>query len=196
MATTLNPGKAAESAAVDLSTTSREERARLVARLFQEHNRALVSFLRSKLHNEAEAREVAQEAYVRLLQLESPGVVSFLQAYLFKIAANIAVDRLRHHIVEERLAREAALLFDEADESASPERIYFARDELDQIWQEMSCLPEKCRQAFAMHVLQERTLNDVAAEMKLSSRMVRYYVARSMEVCKRIHDGRLKDAGP
>jgi RNA polymerase sigma-70 factor (ECF subfamily) len=181
---------AAEGGTVDFSSTTREERARLVSRLFQDHNRALVSFLRAKLHNEAEARDVAQEAYVKLLQLESPGVVSFLQAYLFKIATNIAIDRIRHHVVVERLAEEEGHLFDEADETASPERIHFARDELDHIWAAMGELPEKCKAAFAMHVLQERPQDEVAAALELSPRMVRYYVARGMEICKRVHDER------
>ncbi len=152
-----------KSPGVDLSATTREERARLVGRLFQEHNRALVSFLRAKLRNDQEAREVAQEAYVKLLQLESPGVVSFLQAYLFKIASNIAIDRIRHHIVGDRLAQEAALLFDEVDQTASPERTFLAQDELRRISEAMKDLPEKCRQAFALHVLLERPLTEVAA---------------------------------
>lgn len=194
MATNLSSGTPAESSAVDLSATSREDRARLVARLFQDHNRALVSFLRAKLHNDAEAREVAQEAYVKLLQLESPGVVRFLQAYLFKIATNIAIDRIRHHMVADRVAEEDAHFFDEADESASPERIHFARVELDRIWEAMGELSEKCKKAFAMHVLQERPQNEVAAELELSPRMVRYYVARGMEICKRVHDEQMKDA--
>lgn len=37
---------------IDLTEISREERARIVGRLFEEHNRALVSFLRAKLHND------------------------------------------------------------------------------------------------------------------------------------------------
>jgi RNA polymerase sigma factor (sigma-70 family) len=195
MAHSLDQAAAADSGTVDFSSTSREERARLVARLFQDHNRALVSFLRAKLHNEAEAREVAQEAYVKLLQLESPGVVSFLQAYLFKIATNIAIDRMRHHMVADRVAEEDAHFFDEADESASPERIHFARVELDRIWSAMGELPEKCKRAFAMHVLQERPQAEVATELGLSPRMVRYYVARGMELCKRVHDDHMKDAG-
>jgi RNA polymerase sigma factor (sigma-70 family) len=173
---------------VDLSGASREDRAEVVARLFREHNRALVSFLRAKLHNDHEAREVAQEAYVRLLQLESPGVVSFLQAYLFKIAANIAVDRIRHQVVRDRAMDESIALFDEADESASPERGMLAREELARISSAMQSLPSKCRQAFAMHVLQDRSLGEIAAEMKLSKRMVRYYIVRGLGICKSVRD--------
>lgn len=173
---------------VDLSGASREDRAEVVARLFREHNRALVSFLRAKLHNDHEAREVAQEAYVRLLQLESPGVVSFLQAYLFKIAANIAVDRIRHQVVRDRAMDESIALFDETDESASPERGLLAREELARISSAMQSLPSKCRQAFAMHVLQDRSLGEIAAEMKLSKRMVRYYIVRGLGICKGVRD--------
>lgn len=171
-------------APVDLSSADRAERARLVGELFREHNRALVSFLRTKLHNDQEAREVAQEAYVKLLQLESPGVVSFLQAYLFKIATNIAIDRIRHQAVGDRLAREQAHFFDEVDEAASPERKVLAQDELERISKAMESLPEKCRQAFALHVLQEHPVSEVAAEMKLTTRMVRYYVVRGLELCR------------
>ena len=176
-------------APIDLSAASREERAELVARLFREHNRALVSFLRAKLHNDHEAREVAQEAYVRLLQLDSPGVVSFLQAYLFKIAANLAVDRIRHQVVRDRTMDETAAVFEEADESSSPERGMLAREELRRVSAAMEGLPAKCRQAFAMHVLQDRPLAEIAAEMNLSKRMVRYYIVRGLAVCRNVRDG-------
>lgn len=183
------PHREARPSPVDLSAATSEDRAELVGRLFREHNRALVSFLRAKLHNDHEAREVAQEAYVRLLQLDSPGVVSFLQAYLFKIAANLAVDRIRHQVVRDRVTDESAAFFDEADESASPERGLLAREELTRISAAMQSLPSKCRQAFALHVLQDRPLAEIAAEMNLSKRMVRYYIVRGLEVCRSARDG-------
>src|ERR1051326_5478723 len=80
-----------------------QSRAPELARLFQAHNRQLVSFLVQRLGNEGEAREVAQEAYVRVLQLDQPGAVSFLRAYLYRTAANIAIDRIRHRQRAERL---------------------------------------------------------------------------------------------
>jgi len=58
-----------------------------VSELFRANNRALISFLLTHLSNEGEAREVAQEAYIKLLQLDRPEAVSFLRAYLFRIAS-------------------------------------------------------------------------------------------------------------
>src|ERR1700744_1585620 len=72
-----------------------ESRASVVERLFREHNEALIRFLRGRVGSHHEALEVAQEAYVRLLSLDQPGAVSYLRAFLFKTAANIAIDRRR-----------------------------------------------------------------------------------------------------
>lgn len=75
---------------------SPEDRGAAVARIFREHNRKLVGLLVTRLKNEQEAKEVAQEAYVKVLQLEpGRGAVSYLRSYLFKVAENLAIDRLR-----------------------------------------------------------------------------------------------------
>ena len=73
-----------------------------VERLFREYNQSLLRFLRSRVGSQHEAREIAQEAYVRLLKLDNPGAVSFLQAYLFKTAANIATERFSQRQTRDR----------------------------------------------------------------------------------------------
>src|SRR5688572_3765074 len=91
-----------------------------IAALFREHNEMLVQFLTGKLRSRQEAREVAQEAYVRILSLDSPGAVSFLRAFLFKTASNIAVDRIRHR---ERCPHTGDVsLFDEVPETRTPDK--------------------------------------------------------------------------
>jgi len=82
-----------------------------VSQLFRDHNRMLVGYLTSRLRSEQEAKEVAQEAYVRLLQLQDPGTPSLLRAYLFKTATNLAIDRLRHRRVQHQ-AEEQPELFE------------------------------------------------------------------------------------
>jgi RNA polymerase sigma-70 factor (ECF subfamily) len=84
---------------LDLPVQDKENRGALIERIFREHNASLLRFLQARLSSAQDAREVAQEAYVRLLQLDSPGAIGFLRAYLFKTAANLATDRLRHRRV-------------------------------------------------------------------------------------------------
>lgn len=66
-----------------------------VDRLFRDHNDTLLRFIAAKLGSVQEARDVAQEAYVRLLRLDTGEAVSYLRAFLFKTASNLALDRLR-----------------------------------------------------------------------------------------------------
>src|SRR5579862_9318697 len=98
-----------------------QKRAAAIKQLFDDHNRALLCFLRARLGSDAEARDVAQEAYVRLLELDNLSAVGFLRAYLFRVAANIAIDRQRHNAVRETLCG-SEFLEALADER-SPERI-------------------------------------------------------------------------
>ena len=142
-----------------------------------------MSFLAARLHNAQDARDVAQEAYVRLLQLDSPGALGFLRGYLFKIAENLAIDRLRHQALRVRAAYTEKLLFDEFDEGSSAEQNLLAQEELSRISSRLMELPDDCRRAFVMHVLLDRPTKDIAAEMDVTDRTVRNYITRGLLVC-------------
>jgi RNA polymerase sigma factor (sigma-70 family) len=159
-----------------------ELHAETVRRLFEEHNRSLVYFLAARLRSVAEARDVAQEAYVRLLQLDNPGAISFLRAYLFRIAANLAVDRLRHRKVKEVASPRE--FFETLLTRPSPERTVLAEQQLDVIVAALGQLPEKCREAFALHYFAERTIDDIAVSSGVSARMIQKYVARALAHCR------------
>ncbi len=97
--------------------------------LFREHNETLVRFLRGRLPSDVDAREAAQEAYVRLLQLDEPAQPSFLRAYLFKVAANVATDLLRRRVMRQRGDMAAVGSRDQAA-PATQERALQAREQL------------------------------------------------------------------
>lgn len=156
-----------------------------VARLFSEHNRTLIAFLSSRLDSLAEAQEVAQEAYVRLLRLEHPEQVGFLRAYLFRIASNLAVDRLRQRNGRDTDQDEPlAELFEEWLTAPAPERRVLAADQLRIVREALRELPRKTSAAFVMHAIEGRGFDAIAQVMQLSERMVRYHVARAMAHCR------------
>src|SRR5688572_13760360 len=83
---------------------SRSAHVRVIERLFNDHNDSLLRFLAARLGSRQEAREIAQEAYVRLLKLDTPGAVGYFRAFLFRTAANLAVDQVRTRSYRERTA--------------------------------------------------------------------------------------------
>ena len=161
-------------------------RSELVRRLFEKHNRALIRFLAAKLSSEAEAQEVAQEAYVRLLRLEDASAMSFLRAHLFSIAANLAVDRLRHRQVRERNAPQD--MFEDLLTRPGPDREVLGQQELEVVKAALKKLPEKCRRAFLLHVFEGHSVREIAETMQLTDRMIRHYVARALTVCRECLD--------
>lgn len=52
----------------------------------------LMRYLRRRLRNSADARDIAQETYARLLRMDKVEVIRDPQAYVFRIAANLAYE--------------------------------------------------------------------------------------------------------
>ena len=150
--------------------------------LFRQHNQTLVRFLRARLGSEQEAREVAQEAYVKLLQLERIGAVSFMRAYLFRIAANLAVDRIRRR--NSQGPHEDIDLFDEIEDAAAPERTVMATEELAFVTRCLAELPPKCAEAFVLHRFNGVELDAIARKLSITERMVRIHIVRALHYCQ------------
>lgn len=169
------------------SEQSQRPHLQALSELFEQHNRMLVSFLVNRLGNEAEAREVAQEAYVRMLQLHKPGAVSFLRAYLFRTAANIAVDRLRRRTRAERAepVYESEDLFD----TNGPDRELIAREQLDIVRRALLELPERYRRAFLLSRFEGMRTEDICKRLGLKTTQTRLYLRRVTAYCRLRMDG-------
>lgn len=153
-----------------------------VAELFREHNRALVAFLRCRLDSLSDAQEVAQEAYVRLVTLERPETVESLRAYLFRIASNLAVDRLRMRQVRANHPFEP--VEQELHLAPVPERTAEAGERLHRLAQALRELPAKTARAFVAHMIDGRDIGSIASDMRISERMVRYHVTHALAHCR------------
>jgi len=170
----------------DPQADQEESRGQVVERLFREHNEALIRFLRGRVGSHNEALEVAQEAYVRLLSLDQPGAVSYLRAFLFKTAANIAIDRRRRHQNYDKVA--ARQLFAELTENRTPERQLSGEQTLRHLGILIEAMPAKCRESFVMNQIQGLDAATIAAQLGITDSMVRKYVVRALLHCRQYID--------
>jgi RNA polymerase sigma factor (sigma-70 family) len=157
-----------------------------VERLFREHNAALLRFIAAKVGSEQEAREIAQEAYVHLLQLDHPAAVSFLRAFLFKTASNLAIDRLRQRGRRSHFTTMPELDF--AVFELTPERQLSGEQAVTVLRDAVAQLPAKCRQAFLLHRVYEIQIEEIAERMGIGVCMARRYVARGLEYVRQCLD--------
>ncbi len=163
-------------------TDERSEHSARIDALFRAHNESLLRFVAARLHSEAEAQEIVQEAYVRLLKLDEPDAVSYLRAFLFRTAANLVQDRLKQR--QRRGELRQLLVFDAPEPTADVELNVDAEEAVSIIRAAIEELPPKCRKAFLLHRVHQHSVQAVAEQMQLSVRMVRLYVARGLAHCR------------
>jgi RNA polymerase sigma-70 factor (ECF subfamily) len=158
-----------------------------VSQLFTEHNRLLLRFLEARLGDREEAKDVAQEAYARLLELQRPNTISFLRAYLFRIAANLTIDRGRSRSVRQRV--ETLELLSDESQGDSVERQACAVQDAARFWEVLSELPIHYRQAIVMSRLQDLSCEAIATRIGKTDRTVRRYIVYALAYCRQRLDG-------
>ena len=73
----------------------------LVERLFVEHAGALRAFFLRRIRSKAEAQDLAQEVYVRMLRIGAPEAIRNPVPYLYTVANNLVKE---HAVLERRRA--------------------------------------------------------------------------------------------
>jgi RNA polymerase sigma factor (sigma-70 family) len=153
-----------------------------LAEVARDHYRALLGFLRARTGSNEEASEVAQEAFARLLALDKPEAVGFMEGYLWKIAGNLAIDRRRQRANQARLAQVAHFELEQL--SPSPESHLYTQQRLQLLEEAAENLPPRRREAFILRVVEERSLKEVASRLNVSLRGATFLVAQAVEYCQ------------
>ena len=130
----------------------------------------------------ADGEDVAQDAYVRILQSEDQGrAIAEPVGYLLRVARNLFIDRHR------AAAREGAVIvrtgrIDLAGirGSADPERVLAGKQRLAVALETIQRLPPRCREAFEAHRFEGLSYAAIARRMGISSSMVEKHIAEAM----------------
>lgn len=162
-----------------------------VASVVDLHGQQLIRFFVSRLRSDTDAKDLAQEVYLRLLRLERPDLIRRPEAYLFTVAANIvresalrsssrSVHMALQDISSEELAVEAlapvAIGPEETAEQASRMRL------LEELLTQLS---PKARAALIWHRRDGQTYKQIAARLGVSVNMVKKYLVQAVAYCRR-----------
>ena len=151
---------------------------------FQEHYADLLAFLARRLGNVENAADVAQETYLRLSRLADTSQILEPRAFIFRVAGNLAIDRLRQDRHRSDLHGDEALLNDFCDPLASPEKLYLDGEALEQLDQSLAALPSNARLALLLNRLEGLTHAQIARQLGVSESMVGKYIVQAMRHCR------------
>ena len=160
-------------------------RAEFIAALFTRHRRSLLWYLTRRLPNRADAEEVVQEAFVRLLgvaHLETDA--SRARNYLFATATNLARDNYRRQMAR---AHAAHVPFDDLQHEAQepqPERIIDAERGRRIVDSALRDLQPRQRRAFLLCVEGEMTYERIALELGVCKKTIERDIALGLALCR------------
>jgi len=158
---------------------------RLVEGLAQGCGSDLVRFIARRLRSVADARDVAHEAYVRLLRVKRKDLIRDPQAYLFRIAVNILYEfELQKKADAIGLARCAECQATEEADFGRPEQnveVLQARKRIEAVLGELS---PKCRAVFILYRRDGLSYKEIGAQIGISTNMVKKYLARGLRHCR------------
>ncbi|MGR3890543.1 sigma-70 family RNA polymerase sigma factor [Pseudomonas sp. 1152_12] len=165
-----------------------------VGGLFRSHYDWLCSRLHRHLDSRAHAEDIAAEAFVQLLS--SPGVVPIRQprALLTTISQRLMYQLWRRRDVER--AYRDTLAVDELSTVALPEDRAQMLEALQAIDQLLDGLPAKVKATFLLSQLNGQTYLQIAAELGISQRSVSDYIARALNLTRRLQQPPAPDAKP
>lgn len=154
---------------------SRAKRDAKVEAWFQAFHGRLLGYLTHRMNVEAEAEDLAQEVFLRLLRLDDPAVVNHPRAFLFRIAANVVDDwRDRHY----RLSVQSPERFDMLESSADPGSDAVASERERAIVRALDRLPSAQRSAVVLKTRHGMTHKAIAEHLGVSERMVKRYIVK------------------
>lgn len=136
--------------------------------------------LAERLVGPAEADDLVQEAYARLLSIESWREIASPIAFTHQIIRNLAYDRLRRARLV-RIENVAALdLAAIADPAPDPYRAASASSELARIVALVEALPPQCRRVVRMRKFEGRSPREIAETLGLSVSTVEKHLAKGL----------------
>ena len=149
----------------------------------------LLRFLSRRVATAADARDLAQEAYVRLLRIEHKEMIANPQAYLYRIAAHLEYEfELKRRTDAAGLRRWTA----ERGEIVDPVAVDRAADAETlggRLAQAFKGLSPKCRAVLVMHRRDGMTYDEIGERLGISSSMVKKYLGLGLRHCR----SRLRD---
>ena len=142
---------------------------------FDEYHKRLLGFLTHDLNVEAEADDLAQEVFLRLLRLDEPEAVNHPRAFLFRIAANVVSDwRDRYR----RLRIDAPETFEQLATDETPVKTLVSKARAKAVNEALKDLPPAQSAALVLRVKHGLTYKQVAEHLGVTERMVKRYVVK------------------
>lgn len=158
----------------------------LIQKLFLEHGQALRGFIRRRVRSKAEAADLAQEVYLRILRVKEPEAIRNPEGYLYGVASNL--------IREQRLLEQRRSTHDDAGDPSLAEQLaelpsfdteLDSRNRQKRLLEVLMQLPPNCRTAIVLQYRDGLSYQEIADRLGVSTHMVKKYLTQTLAHCRK-----------
>jgi len=168
-----------------MNQDDREHSGGLLRAALVEHRAALLRYFLARRVPPEDAEDVMQDLVVKL-ESHASGPVAEPRAYLYRMAENLLLDRIRSE--GRRRGREQAWVAAQAgatletDDRPSPEQALIARERLALVSAALSELPERTVHVFRRYRIEGVAQREIAAELGISLSAVEKHLQKAYQV--------------
>jgi RNA polymerase sigma-70 factor (ECF subfamily) len=132
--------------------------------------------------NHATADELVQDTFLRLLSGEAvrDGNIRSYEAYLTRIARNLALNHLRHQNFGVEISVGQDVLEAIGDERPSADLALISRQRLEDVLKAIIALPPRRREIFILHRFEGMTYDQIAAQLGISRNTVMVQIVNAL----------------
>lgn len=142
----------------------------------------LMRFLRRSWSDEAEAADLRQETYIRVYEAARRKRPSPVRPFVFFIARNLVIDRLRRKSVVPIETMTDGDWLHVADSEPMPEQRVAARQDLQRMQAVLDALPPRCRQVIVLRRVHGYSQREVAQKMGIKEETVESQMVKGMRM--------------
>jgi len=155
-----------------------------IEHLFNEHRHELTRCIYRIVRCEQAAADLAQETFMRLVNMGQSASVSYPRALLFRTATNLAIDYLRKGKFERQGGETLDAVLEMPSGAPSVERALLDKQRFQIFLQAIDTLSPRCREAFLLHRVHECSYRDIASRLSISESAVEKLIMRALLHCR------------
>lgn len=134
--------------------------------------------------------DILQDTYLKLQKIPADAVIGNPRSYLYRLADNLAKDRVRGAAARERYMS-GDVMPDVAEDRPSPEHEADYRQRMLILEKAVRELPDRQRQVFLMHKFDGMSYGDIAIQLGISKSAVEKLMMKALVRCRDRLDGLL-----
>ena len=122
-----------------------------------------------------DAEDVVQEAFLKVVETSHKEEVRVVDHLLSRVVRCTAIDRIRRQVSRSEMFV-AGKAETASDVSIDPERTLIARQQLNHVMMIIQCMPDRRREVFLLHRVQELTYSEIATRLGISLKAVEKHI--------------------